>query len=240
MTPQVVIPNFEGYHNSLTEASKSKKGAYRDLSTICIVPAIKAIPPKIVQAYRNLMAPMNQRFIMMMIEGMEVGAAYSETIAGIVDGKYGAELQGYRYLLTMETDNAPPPDGLLKLLEDMEDYDIASGLYYTKGIEGKAMSYGRTDVFPVNFIPFEPASNSVTPVRGMGMGFCLFKMEVFKNPKLKRPFFETVQKYEEGKGVQAYTQDLKFAEKVGLLGIKICVDSRVRVGHYDYGQDQFW
>lgn len=238
--PQIIVPNLEGYHNSIPSEVKQVSGAYKSQNVVCIVPAIKPIPPKIVMAWRNLMTPMNQSFVMMMMENMEVGAAYSEAIANIVDGRCGPWLQNFDYILSMETDNAPPPDGLLKLLENMDEYDIASGIYYTKGEFGKPMAYGRTDIFPVNFAPFEPPPNAVTPVRGMGMGFCLFKMSIFKNLNLPRPYFQTLQKYTEGVGSQSFTQDLKFAEVAGQHGVKICVDTRVRVGHYDYTNDFMW
>jgi hypothetical protein len=72
------------------------------------------------------------------------------------------------------------------------------------------------------------------------MGFTLFKMEIFKNKKLPKPFFETVQRYLPGTGVQGYTQDLKFFENAGKLGYKFACDSRVKVGHYDVENDQMW
>ena len=57
---------------------------------------------------------------------------------------------------------------------------------------------------------------------------------MFKDSRLPKPFFETKQKYEEGRGSEMYTQDLKFCENAGKLGYKFAVDSRVKVGHYDY------
>lgn len=99
--------------------------------------------------------------------------------------------------------------------------------------------YGSATEYPVNFIPFEPTPNSIQPCRGLGMGFTLFKMEIFKNPALPKPFFETVQSYKEGVGAQAYTQDLKFFENAGKLGYKMACDSRVKVGHMDMDGDNF-
>jgi hypothetical protein len=72
------------------------------------------------------------------------------------------------------------------------------------------------------------------------MGFTLFKMEIFKNKKLQKPFFETTQKYHPTQGVQNYTQDLKFFENAGKLGYRFACDSRVKVGHYDIENDQMW
>lgn len=231
--------SYAGYHNLNPETNKrlSKSKSYEDLSTICIVPCVGGIPPKIVQSWRGMMTPMNQRFIMIMVEKMEVGQAYSTTIEQILANP---ELSKWKYILTMEHDNAPPPDGLLKLYENMDKYDGIGGLYFTKGEAGQPMSYGRPNSFPVNFIPFMPDPETVTPCRGIAMGFSLFKMEMFKDKRLPRPLFETKQEYIPGVGAQAYTQDLAFCEAAGKLGYKFAVDSRVKVGHYDYSTDFMW
>ena len=235
--PQIVIHGYEGFHNSISDEKNLKKNAYKDLSTICIVPTRGVIPAKIVQTWMGLMSPMNQKFIRMFAIGMEVGKAYSETIENILAHP---ELSKWKYILTMEEDNAPPPDGLLRLYENMDKYDAIGGLYWTKGVEGKPMCYGKHDVFPMNFAPFMPEPETVTRCNGLGMGFTLFKMDIFKNKKLQKPFFETVQKYTPGQGVEGYTQDLKFFENAGKLGYKFACDSRVKVGHYDYENDQMW
>jgi hypothetical protein len=133
-----------------------------------------------------------------------------------------------------------PPDGLLKLYENMDKYDAIGGLYFTKGEFGQPMCYGNPQNPITNFIPFLPQPESVTRCYGLGMGFTLFKMDMFKDKKLPKPFFKTVQKYEPGKGVQAYTQDLKFFEEAGKLGYKFACDSRVKVGHYDVNADRYW
>lgn len=244
MKPTINIPNYQGYHNTNPDTDKrlEQSKAYQDLSTICIVPCVGPIPPKIVQSWRNLLTPMNQKFIMIMVEGMEVGAAYTETIKSILSNP---ELSKWKYILTIEHDNAPPPDGLLKLYENMDKYDGIGGLYFTKGEGGMPMCYGKTDVFPVNFFPFRPEADKVTPCRGIAMGFSLFKLDMFKDTRLPNPLFETRQKYTPGVGIEAYTQDLKFCEEAGKLGYKFAVDSRVKVGHYDYEgkvgiPDFFW
>lgn len=235
--PQIVIHSYEGYHNQTPYEENLKKNAYKDLSTICIVPTRGTIPAKVVQSWMGLMTPMNQKFIRMFAIGMEVGAAYSQTIEQILSNP---ELSKWKYVLTLEEDNCPPPDGLLKLYENMDKYDAIGGLYWTKGVDGKPMCYGKTDVFPVNFVPFMPEPDTVTRCNGLGMGFTLFKMEMFKNKKLPKPLFETVQKYTPGVGVSGYTQDLKFFEEAGKLGYKFACDSRVKVGHYDFQNDQMW
>ncbi|CAB4121833.1 hypothetical protein UFOVP19_12 [uncultured Caudovirales phage] len=235
--PQIVMQTLEGFHNAQSYEVNSKKNAYKDLSTICIVPTRGVIPAKVVQSWMGLMSPMNQKFTRIFVIQMEVGAAYSTTIEQILQNP---ELSKWKYILTLEEDNTVPPDGLLKLYENMDKYDVIGGLYWTKGVDGKPMCYGKKDVYPMNFIPFMPEPDVVTPCNGLGMGFTLFKMDIFKNPKLPKPFFNTLQKYTEGQGVQAYTQDLKFFEDASKLGYKFACDPRVKVGHYDYVNDQMW
>lgn len=235
--PQIVLQELQGFHNQTPYEENLKKNAYKDLSTICIVPTRGIVPAKVVQSWMALMSPMNQKFTRIFSIGMEVGAAYSTTIENILSHP---ELSKWKYILTLEEDNCPPPDGLLKLYENMDKYDAIGALYWTKGIDGKPMCYGRPDVFPMGFAPFMPEADTVTRCNGLGMGFTLFKMEIFKNKKLQKPFFETVQKYTPGVGVAGYTQDLKFFEEAGKLGYKFACDSRVKVGHYDFENDQMW
>lgn len=238
--PQIIMPNYQGMHNSdygVTQKRIEKAKSYKDLSTICIVPCVGAIPPKVVQSWRSLMTPMNQKFIMIMVENMEVGAAYTETIGHILNNP---ELSNWKYILTMETDNTPPPDGLLKLYEGMDDYDGVGGLYYTKGDGGQPMSYGMKNGQPINFIPFLPPENSITPCYGIAMGFSLFKMSMFKDPRMPKPLFETRQKFEQGVGASAFTQDLLFCQEAGKLGYNFAVHSGCKVGHYDYKNDFFY
>jgi hypothetical protein len=238
MIPQIVTESI-GFHNSNPETRKriEKSKSYQDLSTICIVPTRGMIHAKVVQNWLGLMAPMNQKFTRHFAIGMEVGAAYSEAIEMILQNP---ELSKWQYILFLEEDNLPPPDGLLKLYENMDKYDAIGGLYWTKGENGQPMCYGNPNVFPVNFIPFLPDVDQVTECRGLGMGFTLAKLSMFKDPRLPKPFFKTIQTYTPGKGVEAYTQDLKFFENAGKLGYKFACDSRVKVGHYDVNNDFVW
>lgn len=235
--PQIVIENLEGYHNRQPYEVNAKKNAYKDLSTICIVPTRGQITAKVVQSWMALMSPMNQKFTRIFMIGMEVGEAYSAAIENILAHP---DLSNWKYILTLEEDNCPPPDGLLRLYENMDRFDAIGGLYWTKGVDGKPMCYGNPDAMQFNFAPFMPNPETVTRCNGLGMGFTLFKMDIFKNPRLPRPFFKTVQHYREGQGVQAYTQDLKFFEEAGKLGYKFACDSRVKIGHYDFAGDTMW
>jgi hypothetical protein len=239
--PQIVVQDHQGIHNANFEGTTKRikeSRSYEDLSTICIVPCMDYVPSKVVQNWMGLMSAMNQKFIRIFVMNMEVGSAYSETIDNVILSN--PELANWKYILTLEHDNMPPPDGLLKLYESIKNYDAVGGIYFTKGPMGQPMCYGKPDVYPSNFIPFIPEPDSVTRCNGLGMGFTLFRMEMFKDRRLPRPLFETVQEYIPGQGARAYTQDLKFFEEAGKLGYKFACDSRVRVGHYDVKEDIIW
>lgn len=240
MKPQIVFENYQGLHNNNLDASASRLEqykSYRDLSTICIIPTRGMISAKVVQNWWGLMPPMNQKFIRVFMIGMEVGEAYTAAIEQILANP---ELSKWKYILTVEEDNMPPPDGLLKLYESMDTYDVVGGLYWTKGEMGQPMIYGDPKSMPLTFIPQIPIPETVQECNGLGMGFNLFKMEIFKDPRVPKPFFKTLQEYTPGVGTRGYTQDLYFYENIHKLGYRVACDTRIKVGHYDVEHDIVW
>lgn len=239
--PQIVMPDYKGIHNQSPKAAArlAKGKTYDNLSTIIICPTRGQIPAKVVQSWMNMMRPMNQQVIGPMFAiGLEVGDAYNNMIEQVISNPVFSE---WKYILTIEEDNMPPPDGLLRLYENMDKYDVIGGLYWTKGEEGQPMIYGDPTVMPKNFIPQRPQIDTVQPANGLGMGFNLWKMEMFKDKRLEHgKWFKTEQSYQPGVGARAYTQDLHFFEKAGALGYKFACDTRVKVGHYDINSDIVW
>lgn len=238
--PKIIIDDYRGQHNRDWDQTRDRleRGkTYKDLSTICVIPAIGNIPPRIVQSWMGLFSPMNQKFIRIFITGMEVGDAYNHAVECILGNP---DLSKWKYMLTLETDNAPPPDGLIKLLEDIENgpWHAVGGLYFTKGESGAPMCYGSPASMPKNFIPFLPPPNSVTECNGLGMGFTLFRIEDFK--KMPKPWFKTVQEYEPGVGARAFTQDLWHFNEGFKCGFRNACSSRVLVGHLDKDRDIMW
>lgn len=231
--PKIYMPEV-GRHNADLDASVDrleKAKTYRDLSTIIICPTRGQIPARVVQSWMGLMRPMNQKVIGPIFAiGMEVGQAYTSLIEMILANP---ELSTYKYILTIEEDNMPPADGLLKLYENIDKYDVVQGLYWTKGEGGQPMIYGDPKIMPKNFIPQKPLFDQIQPANGLGMGFNLFKLDIFKNPELPKPWFKTVQEVSNG-GARAYTQDLYFYENAAKLGYTFACDTRVKVGHYDF------
>jgi hypothetical protein len=169
--------------------------------------------------------------------GMEVGEAYNSVIEMILANP---ELSTWKYILTLEDDNMPPPDGLLKLYEHIDEYDVIGGLYWTKGEGGQPMIYGDPKSPTLNFIPQIPISEGIQPANGLGMGFNLFKLDIFKDERIPKPWFKTLQEFIPGQGGRAYTQDLYFYERAGKVGYKFACDTRVKVGHYDSVMDVVW
>jgi hypothetical protein len=236
--PQIVFENIAGFHNTDLNSGVRlmQGGAYKDLSTICIVPTRGMISAKVVQSWMSMITPMNQKFTKIFIIGMEVGDAYSQAMDMILSNE---ELANWKYILTLEEDNLPPPDGLLKLYENMDKFDVIGGLYWTKGEGGQPMIYGEGKDGELHFRP-QPPTQDIQACDGTGMGFTLFKMSIFKDARLEKPFFRTCQDFDPQKGVKMYTQDLYFFEKIRKLGYRVASDTRVKVGHYDVQMDVVW
>lgn len=240
MKPQIILERDPGVQNRDLEKAQSRltKGqTYKDLSTIIIIPSRGTMPTKVVQSWMNLMMPMNQKTFRMFMLGMEVGDAYNQAIEYILSNP---ELSKWKYICTIEDDNCPPPDGLIKLYEGIKEYDVVGGLYWTKGEGGQPMIYGNPNEIPLSFRPQLPVEESLQPACGLGMGFNLFKLDIFKDSRIPKPWFKTEQSYKEGVGARSYTQDLYFYENAGKLGYKFACDTRIKVGHFDVNQDMMW
>jgi len=227
-----------GWHNQRLPQSieRLQRGqTYKNLSTVWITPTRGQLKPKVVSSWISLMRPMNQPFVgPIFLENDEVGVAYQKGFDMVLDNP---ELSKWKYILTVEEDNLPPPDGLLKLYESIGDYDCVAGLYWTKGEGGQPMIYGDPSVMPRNFVPQVPKIDTVQHCNGLGMGFNLWKIDSFRK-KLKdmpKPWFKTVQ--EIGKG---FTQDLFFYNNAAMYGFKVACDTRVKVGHLDVNTGMVW
>jgi hypothetical protein len=246
MKPELIIQDFGGTHNKdlhKTSARLLKGGSWKKQRIVVVIPSADTIPAKVVLSWMNLAFPPNNGVCRILATGMEVGDAYSTAIEQILSHP---ELSKWEYLLTIEHDNCPAPDGVVKLVERMEEYPefaCIGGLYFTKGPGGVAQIWGDiSDPLP-NYRPMPPDPNGgLVECYGTGMGFNLWSLKMFKDPKIEKPLFKTFNG-KEGKGVG--TQDLAFWSKVRPLGYRCAVDCSVRVGHYDFtgafGEaDQMW
>lgn len=229
MKPQITIQDFQGANNQDGEGTRARliKGAsWKKQRIIVILPAGDTIPAKVALSHWNLAFPPNNGCVKMLAQGMEVGDAYSTAIEQILSHP---ELNQWEYILTLEHDNAPPPDGVIKLIEDMEEhreFAAIGGLYFTKGPGGVAQIWGDPKDPTLNFRPQIP-NGGIQECVGTGMGFTLFRLKMFKDEKLRRPWFKTETKA----GVS--TQDLYFWSDARKHGYRCAVDCGVKVGHYD-------
>lgn len=231
MEPQIISSYDGGAHNAdltQTVSRLKKEKGYKDMSCIQIVPAFGSIPTKAVASWLNMYTPPNAKFVRLFAMGMEVGHAFSSCIESILANP---ELSKYKYILTLEHDNLPPPDGIVKLLAQMEahpEYACIGGLYFTQGPGGCAQIWGDPKDPVLNFRPQLPDVNGgLVECCGTGMGFNVWRLDMFKDEKLRRPWFKT--NTENGVG----TQDLYFWADARKHGYRCAIDCSVKVGHYD-------
>lgn len=230
-----------GVHNS--DLNKSGKrilegGSWKHQRVISIIPASKSIPTKVYLSHCSLIFPPNNASYRMAAIGMEVGEAFSNTIQDILNHP---ELSQWEYILTIEHDNIPQPNALMKLIERMEkhpEYAAIGGLYWTKGEEGVPQIWGDPKDPVLNFRPQPPDPNGgLVECNGTGMGFTLYRLSMFKDEKLRKPWFKTLNG---GEGQGIGTQDLYFASDAKKYGYRFAIDCSVKIGHYDQVQDIIW
>jgi hypothetical protein len=230
----------EGRHNAdLQESGRRilEGGSWKKQRIVVIIPAAASMPTKAAMALWSLAFPPNQQVYRIAALGMEVGQAYSDAIDGILAHP---DLSQWEYILTVEHDNIPPWDGVPKLIETMESnpqYACVGGLYWTKGESGVPQIWGDPTDPQLNFRPQVPRPGEVQECCGTGMGFNLWRLEMFKDERLRRPWFKTLNG-SEGQGVG--TQDLYFWGDARKFGYRCAVDNRVLVGHYDVANDITW
>lgn len=241
-------PPLEGFHNAKEDLSRLrlvKGSSYRDCSTVCLLPTRdepkwddrsqrdETIHAKVADGYKNLITPMNQKFTAIRLAGMEVADAYNMGVGQVLAHP---DLSNWKFLLTYESDNIPPPDGLVKLIETIYSgpWAAVGGLYWTKGEAGQPMIYGNPKSVDMSWKPQVPEPDTAQECRGLAMGFTLWDLSLFKDKRLGPPWFKTKHDYIPYEGVAAATQDLEFCGRAGELGYRFCVDTRVRVGHVQF------
>lgn len=239
MQPQIIGLD-SGIHNSdLNKSSKriAESGAWKKQRIIMLLPASSQMPSKAALALMSLAFPPNQGVYRMLCMGMEVGEAYSQAIQGILEHP---ELKDWEYILTVEHDNIPPWDGLTKLIQDMEkhpEFSCIGGLYWTKGETGVPQIWGDPNDPVLNFRPQIPRPGEVQECCGTGMGFNLWRLSMFKDERLRKPWFKTLNG-SEGQGIG--TQDLYFWGDARKYGYRCAIDTSILVGHYDHNTDITW
>lgn len=232
MTAQIVGYDF-GRHNADPRSTSRiiEGGSWKHQRIVVIVPSAALMPAKVALSHWNLIFPPNQAVYRMLALGMEVGHAYSTAIETALAHP---DLGKWEYVLTLEHDNVPPPDGVVRLLEQMEKHpELAciGGLYWTKGPLGVPQIWGDAKDPQWNCRPQPPRAGELIECCATGMGFNLFRMDMFRDKRLRRPWFKT-----EPQG----TQDLYFWQDAHAHGYRCAIDCSVLVGHYDHAGDVTW
>lgn len=230
-------PGIHGADLEKTITRLDQDAQWRDLSTIILTPASGSVPTRVVASWLGMMKPPNNKTCHLWAVGTEVGEAYSRMIEGILDHP---DLSNWKYVLCIEHDNCPPADGMVKLLREMEarpEYSAIGGLYFTKGHGGVAQIWGDPREMPLNFRPQRPdAGGGLVECCGTGMGFTLFRLAMFKDKRLRRPWFKTTSSAQEG----SYSQDLYAWSDFRQHGHRCAIDCSVRVGHWDESNNLMW
>ena len=232
MKPQLVALETQGAHNADLEGSRTRimeGGSWKRQRVVFLIPAGQTIPTKVYLSHCALIFPPNQSAYRMAAIGMEVGEAYSNAIAEIIAHP---DLGNWEFIFTAEHDNIIPSDAIIRLIARMEahpELSAISGSYWTKGVSGINQRWGDVNDPIMNFRPQPPPQpGELGECCGLGMGACLFRLSMFKDARLKRPWFRTIAG-PEGVG----TQDLAFWADARKYGYRAAVDGDVRVGHYD-------
>ena len=236
--PQLVVTDLSGHHNAnlpQTAARLHKGGSWKKQRTIVIVPSADMISAKVMMTFWNLAFPPNNGVVKILALGDEVGVAYSTAIEQVLSNE---QLKEWEFILTLEHDNMPPADGVIKLIERMEanpEFACIGGLYFTKGEGGCAQIWGDVKDPILNFRPQPPDVNGgLVECVGTGMGFNLWKLSMFRDERIERPWFKTLNG-RDGQGIG--TQDLVFWGKARKFGYRCAIDCSVKVGHYDLKGD---
>jgi hypothetical protein len=236
MKPQIITDLSASEELRQNRQAQLIKGAsWKKQRIIVILPADAMIPAKVALSHWNLVFPPNNGVVRILAQGMEVGEAYSNTVDMILNH---SELNKWEYILTIEHDNMPPQDGVLRLVERLENNKhlaAVSGLYFTKGYGGVAQIWGDATDPIINFRPQVPKPGELIECCGLGMGFSLMRIRMFKDSTLRKPWFKTIA----GKDGAA-TQDLYFWNDARQKGYRCAVDCSVLVGHYDAENDIVW
>ena len=233
----LIVQDFGGTHNANlahTRARLIKGGSWKKQRIVVVIPAAQLIPAKVALSLWNLAFPPNNGVVRILAQGMEVGDAYTTAVQQILAHP---DLCQWEYLLTIEHDNLPPCDGVVALIAQMEAHpELAciGGLYFTKGEGGVAQIWGDPQDPVPNFRPQLPVPGRLVECCGTGMGFNLWRLTMFQDPRLRQPWFKTVAG-KDGVG----TQDLYFWTDARKHGYRCAVDCAVLVGHIDEN-DHVW
>lgn len=233
MEPELLVFDQQGHFSrdlQVTRKNLIRRGIHKPQRIVLVYPAIAPVDPKVMFSQWNILFPQNQRVQRVLALGQEVGHAYANAFESVLTHpEYGQ----YEFFLTMETDNMPPPDGVVKLLAQMEahpEFTAIAGLYFTKGDQGYAMIMGDPNE-PMNFRPQPPIDGELIECCAVPTGFTLWRMADFRASARRAADSDWFLGQTDLGGV--VSPDIHFWTKARPLGFRCAVDCDVKVGHYD-------
>jgi hypothetical protein len=236
--PQLVMQDFGGEHGldlKKTTARLIRGASWKPQRIVVVIPSADLIPAKVALSHWNLAFPPNNGVVRLLALGQEVGEAYTNAIESVLAH---SDLSQWEFILTLEHDNMPPGDGVVKLIEQMEahpEYACIGGLYFCKGPGGCAHIWGDPKDPQINFRPQPPdPEGGLVECVGQSMGFHLWRMSLFRDTRLRKPWFKTLNG---SAGTGIGTQDLYAWSDFRKYGYRCAVDCSIKVGHYDYKGD---
>lgn len=235
----LIVQDIGGAHNAdltKTRARLIQGASWKKQRIVVIIPAGPSIASRVALSHWNLGFPPNNGVVRILAEGLEVGEAYTEAIKNVLEHP---DLKTWEYILTIEHDNMPPSDGVVRLVAQMEAHpELAciGGLYFTKGEGGVAQIWGDPTDPVVNYRPQPPdPSGGLVECCGTGLGFNLWRLKMFTDKRLRQPWFKTIA------GAEGYgTQDLYFWGDARKHGYRCAIDCSVKVGHFDQQTGMVW
>lgn len=231
-------------------------GAYRDQSTVFLIPTRGLIHHAVVDSWLSMVKALNQRHSYQFVAGYEVGEAYNEAIRRVLAHPLYSK---WKYVCTLEDDNLVAPHSFVALLETIEEerapdgapYDAVSAVYCTKDARRTPLVAGDwrrwkatgdmdTGVLDLARVPDE---EPVVPVCVIPQGCAIWRLDLFR--RVPEPWFHTTTKsvhaklkaWRSGKRKEKWgveTQDYHFCVKATRdHGAHFAIDLRVPVGHLD-------
>ena len=126
---------------------------------------------------------------------------------------------GYDRILWLDSDMTFEPDLMERLSDDLEQYDIVTGLYFKRTFPLEPVIYsslaeGKADTY------WDYPRDELFPIAGCGFGGVLMRTEVLRDLS-EPPFLPFLH----------LSEDLSFCVRMAEKGIKIACDSRIKMGH---------
>lgn len=236
--PSLVVTDMSGHHNTNmpeTVSRLQRGGSWKKQRIVVVIPTAEMISVSVMMANWSLAFPPNNGVVKIAALGDEVGEAYTRAIESVLAHP---QLNEWEYLLCIEHDNVAPADGVVRLVERMQEHPefaAIGGLYFTKGAGGCAQIWGDIKDPIINYRPQVPdPAGGLVECYGVAQGFTLFRLALFKDTRLRRPWFKTLNG-KDGQGVS--TQDLYLWNDLRQYGYRCAIDCSVKVGHVDISGD---